>query len=116
MANLTQEDIIDEIKKKTGVYKSDLRVIFNALEDTFIEQLGNSQLDDPVDIRLFPGFNVQAVREPVRPAKDPRNGEDIMAREKIKLHVKIRLSFRNKIEEYAGLIGHDERENADIQA
>jgi hypothetical protein len=47
---------------------------------------------------------VQAKKEPVRPAIDPRTREEIMAREKIKPNVQIRRSFKERVEREAGIL------------
>ena len=59
------------------------------------------------DIFLYYSENV-SLREPERPATDPRNGEHIMAREKIKPNVKIRKSYKWRIERAAGILGGNE--------
>lgn len=108
MAKFKQEDVITLVKAKSGYYKTDLRKVFSALDDALIDILATAKIDDPVEIRLFDGFVLQARREPERPATDPRNGEHIMAREKIKPNVKIRKSYKWRIERAAGILGGNE--------
>ena len=105
MTKFKQEDVIALVKDKSGYYKKDLRIVFEALEDSLIELLSYANLDNPIEIKLFDGFVLQAKREPVREATDPRNGEIIMAREKIKPNVKLKRTFMYHIEEKAGLRG-----------
>lgn len=108
MAEFKKEDVISLVKAKSGYYKTDLRKVFSALEDSIIDILASAELDDPVEIKLFDGFVIQAKREPVRPATDPRTGEHIMAREKIKPNVKIKRTFKEHVEKVAGIIGDNE--------
>ena len=115
MAKFKQEDVITLVKAKSGYYKTDLRKVFSALNESLIDLLATAKLDDPVEIRLFDGFVLQAKREPERPSVDPRTGENIMAREKIKPNVKIRKSYKWHIERAAGILGgndDDEYEEA----
>ena len=111
MAEFNREDVVAVLKEKSGYYKKDLRKVLNALDESLIAIMATAEVGDPVEIKLFDGFYVQARREPERPAKDPRTGEMIIAREKIKPHVNIRKSFQNKIEREAGILpneGQDE--------
>lgn len=108
MAKFKQEDVITLVKAKSGFYKTDLRKVFSALEESLIDILATAQLDDPVEIKLFDGFVLQAKREPERPSVDPRTGENIIAREKIKPNVKIRRSYKENIEKTAGILGGKE--------
>ena len=84
MAEFKREDVVTVLREKSGYYKKDLRKVLDALEETLIAIMATAQIDDPVEIRLFDGFYVQAKREPERPATDPRTGKNIIAREKIK--------------------------------
>lgn len=104
MAEFKREDVITVLHEKSGYYKKDLRKVMNALEESIIAIMATAEVDDPVEIRLFDGFYVQAKREPERPATDPRTGEDITAREKIKPHVNIRRSFKWRVEREAGIL------------
>lgn len=113
MAKFKQEDVITLVKAKSGYYKTDLRKVFAALNEALIDILATAQLDDPVEIKLFDGFVLQAKREPKRPATDPRTGEDIMAREKIKPNVKIKKSYKWNIERAAGILGGNDDDDED---
>lgn len=105
MTKFKQEDVITLVKDKSGYYKTDLRKVFDAMEQAIIEILSHAELDNPVEIKLFDGFVIQAKREPSRPATDPRTREQIMAREKIKPNVKIKKTFQWNVEKKAGLLG-----------
>lgn len=111
MAKYKQEDVITLVKAKSGYFKTDLRKVFYALGESLIEILACAEVDDPVEIKLFDGFIIQARREPPRPATDPRTGEIITAREKIKPHVKLKKSFQWNVEKTAGILGGDEDES-----
>ncbi len=111
MTEFKQEDVISLVKAKSGYFKSDLRKVFAAMEESIIEIMSHAEVDNPIEIKLFPGFILQATKEPNRPAKDPRTGEMIIAREKIRPHVKLRKTFQWKIEKQAGLIGGTEDES-----
>lgn len=104
MAEFKREDVITVVHEKSGYYKKDLRKVMNALEEAIIAIMATAEIDDPVEIRLFDGFYVQAKREPERPATDPRTGDSIIAREKIKPNVNIRRSFKWHVEREAGIL------------
>ena len=111
MKTYKQDDIIALVKQKSGYFKKDLKAVFAALDSVLIETLANAELDDPVEIKLFEGVVIQAKREPERPAKDPRNGELIIAREKIKPNVKLKKTYQWKVEKVAGIFGGYEDES-----
>ena len=104
MAVFKRDDIITIVKEKSGYYKTDLKKVLNALDEAIVTIMATVEIDDPVEIRLFDGFCIQAKREPERPAVDPRTHTNIMAREKIKPNVKIRRSFKERIEREAGIL------------
>lgn len=104
MAEFKREDLITVVHEKSGYYKKDLRKVLSALEEAIIAIMATAEVDDPVEIRLFDGFYVQAKREPERPATDPRTGKSIIAREKIKPNVNIRRSFKWHVEREAGIL------------
>ena len=104
MAEFKKEDLITVVHEKSGYYKKDLRKVMDALEEAIIAIMATAEVDDPVEIRMFDGFYIQAKREPERPATDPRTGEDITAREKIKPNVKIHRSFKWRVEREAGIL------------
>ena len=104
MAEFKREDLITVVHEKSGYYKKDLRKVLNALEEAIIAIMSTAEVDDPVEIRMFDGFYIQAKREAERPATDPRTGKDIIAREKIKPHVNIRRSFKLRVEREAGIL------------
>lgn len=110
MAEFKREDVVAVLHEKSGYYKKDLRKVLAALDDSLIAIMATAEVDDPVEIKLFDGFYVQAKREPERPAKDPRTGEMTTAREKIKPHVNIRKSFQYRIEKEAGITKVTENE------
>lgn len=113
MAEFKREDVVTVLREKSGYYKKDLRKVLDALEETLIAIMATAQIDDPVEIRLFDGFYVQAKREPERPATDPRTGENIIAREKIKPNVNIRRSFKWRIEREAGILPNKDNEEGE---
>ena len=113
MAEFKREDVVTVLREKSGYYKKDLRKVLDALEETLIAIMATAQINDPVEIRLFDGFYVQAKREQERPATDPRTGENIIAREKIKPNVNIRRSFKWRIEREAGILPNKDNEEGE---
>ena len=46
-----REDVIEIVKNKTDIYKTDIRVILDAYQDAIEESLGQVKFDDPVKIK-----------------------------------------------------------------
>lgn len=104
MAQLSQKDVLKLVKDKTGVFKTDLKLILDAIDESLLELLSLATPENPVEIKLFSGFVIKSEGVGEREAKDPRTGEVIIARQKIKTSVKLTRSFKERVEVKAGLI------------
>lgn len=111
MTKFTQTDVIRIIREKTGYRQDDLRKVLKALYEALIILMATAKNGNPTEIRLFSGFYLQARFEPERPARDPRTGEWIMARQKIKPNVQVSRWFKARIEREAGIISDENKEN-----
>lgn len=94
---MSQKDVIDELKNRTGFYKNNIKQLLDALDDIIVENMNMATYDDPSEIVLFLGWRLGAKRIPERPYRDPRNQEDIITPEKLIPHCRFKQSFRRKI-------------------
>ena len=94
---MDQKDVIDELKIRTGFYKTNIKQLLDALEDIIIENMNMATYDKQSEIALFTGWRLGAKRVPERPYCDPRNREEIITPEKLIPHCKLKQSFRQRI-------------------
>ena len=97
LREMNQKDIIDELKNRTGFYKTNIKQLLDALEDIIIENMNTATYDEPSELILYHGLRLGAKRVPERPYKDPRNQEDIITPEKLIPYCKLKQSFRQRI-------------------
>ena len=102
MVNLemTQKDVIDELKNRTGFYKKELRVVLDTLEEIIIENMNMATYDKSSEIVLFPGWRLGAKRLPVREWREPRHGGTTITPEKLIPYCKLKQSFRSRINQW----------------
>ena len=108
MQTMTQNELFQEIKERTGVYLSDQKAIFDALRDVLVEYLAEADIDDPVEIKLIPGLFVQSKLLPGRDWYDPRNRKEIQTEPRIKVKMRYTSTLERDINKAAGL---DYKEN-----
>lgn len=94
---MTQKDVIDELKARTGFYKHNIKDVLDALEDIIIEHMNAATFDEPSEMRLFHGWRLGAKRMPERPYCDPRDRSEIITPEKVIPYCKFKQSFRDRI-------------------
>ena len=94
---ISQDDIIDELHKKTEFYKKDLRTIIDSLEEVIMELMVDTVEGQPSEIRLFHGWKLGAKVLPERESKNPKTGEMIVTPEKISPYCSFEQSFKKKL-------------------
>lgn len=101
---MTQEDVVEELKARTGFYKKNIRELLEALDSIIVENMNTATYDEPSEIRLFMGWRLGAKRVPERRSYDPRNRNEIVTSEKLIPNCQLKQSFRNRINkwEYKG--------------
>lgn len=97
---MTQDDVIDELKDRTGFYKSNLRDVFDALDDIIIEHMNTATIEEPSEMRLFKSWRLGGKRLPEREVKDPRDGQSVITKEKVVPYCKFKQSFKNRLNNY----------------
>ena len=53
-----QKEIIKRVSEKTGIYKTDLQLIFNAMEESVSDLLLSTDKDGITEIKLFTGLKL----------------------------------------------------------
>ena len=110
---MTQKDIIDEIKLRTNYNKKDLRVVFKVLDDIIVENMNTATYDEPSEIILFKGWRLGAKRLPDREWREPRNGGTTITPEKLIPYCKLKQSFRARINDWNPDENDDEEDLSD---
>ena len=94
---VTQDQIIRQVKEKTGYSLKDLKEAFDALEEVLLENMLSATDESPSEIRLFHGWKIGAKVLPEREAVDPRNGEKIITPRKFSPYCSFEQYYRQKI-------------------
>lgn len=97
---MTQDDVIDELKERTGFYKYNIQELLEALDDIIVEHMNTATFDEPSEMRLFKGWRIGAKRTPERASFDPRDRSEIITPEKLIPYCKLKQSFRNRINKW----------------
>ena len=92
-----KDDVISELSKRTGWYKKDIKIFMDRFEDMIFDMLGEATLEEDVELQLATGLYVCSHRVPAKEAKDPRNQNVIMTKEKNLPYVNFTKTFRDKI-------------------
>lgn len=92
MANVTKQDLVQEIARSTGYIQSDIRAV---VED-FFEVVGKYlAANENIEIRGFGTFSVKT-RKP-RPARNPRTGEEVQLAERVVPLFKFSADIKSKL-------------------
>lgn len=111
---MTQDDIVDELKERTGFYKKHIKTLLEALDDIIVENMNTATYDEPSEIRLFSGWRLGAKRVPDREWREPRNGGTTITPEKLIPYCKLKQSFRQRLNKWEQIdIDEDEELNDD---
>lgn len=100
---MTQKDVIDELKERTGFFKYNLQTVLDALDEIIVENMNTATYDEPSEITLFTGWRLGAKRVPERESYDPRDRAEIITPEKLIPYCKLKQSFRQRINQWDGV-------------
>lgn len=79
------------------IFKKDLRVILEELENIAMENMTMATMDEPSEMRLFFGFVMGAKRVPERQRRDPRNQKAVTVPASLIPYAKFKKTFTDKI-------------------
>ena len=94
---MKKSELTDEIARRTGFFKKNVRDMVEALSDIVIEHFETAEFDENCELHLAPGIIIGGRRVPERMAKDPRNNEPIMSCEKVIPYATFKQSIRMKL-------------------
>lgn len=95
---ITREQMIAKVAEKANYWKKDVRNVFNALEDVILECFGEISDEEPISIRILPGFALQGYVVPERERIDPRDRKPIICPPTVKVSAKYSDLFKEKIQ------------------
>ena len=93
----TKENLIKDIAKQTNNNISDVKEIYNALENIIFDTLSSVGEDRDVDIRLFEGISLDGVYVPEKEKKNNLTGKTGLVESKIKPKFNITRSYCEKL-------------------
>jgi hypothetical protein len=95
---IAREQLIRKVAEASGYYQKNVRDVFNVLEDVILECFGEVTDEEPISIRLLPGFCLQGYVVPERERVDPRDGSPIICPPTVKVSAKYSDLFKKKIQ------------------
>lgn len=93
----TKENLIKDIAKQTNNNISDVKEIYNALENLVFDILSSVNEDRDVDIRLFEGISLDGIYVPAKEKKNNLTGKTSLVESKIKPKFNITRSYVEKL-------------------
>ena len=93
----TKENLIKDISKQTNNNISDVKEIYNALENLVFDVLSSVNEDRDVDIRLFEGISLDGIYVPAKEKKNNLTGKTSLVESKIKPKFNITRSYVEKL-------------------
>ena len=93
----TKENLIKDIAKQTNNNISDVKEIYNALENLVFDILSSVNEDRDVDIRLFEGISLDGTYVPAKEKKNNLTGKTSFVGSKIKPKFNITRSYVEKL-------------------
>lgn len=96
---IAREQLIKRVAEASGYYQKNIRDVFNVLEDVILECFGEVTDDEPISIRILPGFTLNGYVVPERERVDPRTQKPIICKPTVKVSAKYSDLFKKKIQE-----------------
>ncbi len=96
VANITKQDLVNEVSKITGLTQADTKIAVNELLQAVFRLLSNGQ---NIEIRGFGTFLTKC-RKP-RPARNPKTGQVVPLKERIVPLFKFSNNLKKRIDRFA---------------
>lgn len=93
----TKENIIRDIAKQTDKNISDVKIIYNALEELIFKSLSSATQDNDICIRLFEGISLDGEYISEKTKKNNLTGKVELVNSKIKPKFNITRSYCDKL-------------------
>lgn len=97
MIKFTKENLIKNIAKQTNNNISDVKSMYNALENVIFDILSSVDERQDVSIRLFEGISLDGIYIPQKEKRNNLTGEASTVKSKIKPKFYITRSYREKL-------------------
>lgn len=94
---MKKPELVDELAKRTGFYKYNMKDVVEALSDIIEEHFLTAKIGQDSELHLAPGVVLVGKRKPAGEAKDPRTGETIISPEKVIPSAVFKQSIRLKL-------------------
>lgn len=94
---ITKENLIKDVAKQTNKNISDVKIIYNALENTIFDILSSVDENGDISIRLFEGISLDGVYAHEKTKKNNLTGELSFVKSKIKPRFNITRSYCDKL-------------------
>ena len=94
---ITKEKLIRDIAKQTNISVSNVRIVYNTLENTIFDRLSSVDMNQDISIRLFEGISLDGTYVPEKTKKNNLTGVLSFIKGKIKPKFNITRSYREKL-------------------
>ena len=94
---ITKENLIRDIAKQTNNTISNVRNIYNSLEDIIFDILSSVNEDKDICIKLFEGINLDGIYVPEKEKKNNLTGKISLIESKIKPKCNITRNYCEKL-------------------
>ena len=94
---MKKPELINELAKRTGFYKYNMKDVVEALSDIVEEHFLTAEFGADSELHLAPGVVLVGKRKPAGEAPDPRTGEIIISPEKVIPSAVFKQSIRLKL-------------------
>ena len=94
---ITKENLIKDIAKQTNIKMSDVKIIYNALENDIFDILSSVDVNGDISIRLFEGISLDGIYVPEKTKQNNLTGKLNFVKSKIKPKFNITRSYCEKL-------------------
>ena len=94
---MKKPELIDELSKRTGFYKKNMKDVVDALADIVVEHFETATYDEPSELHIAPGVLICGRRTPEHESINPQNRETVITPEKVVPYPKFKPSIRQKL-------------------
>jgi nucleoid DNA-binding protein len=93
---VTREQIIEKVAKKSDFWKQDVRKVFKAIEEVVLECFDDIDEDNPVSVRLLSFLALNGHVWGERERVDPRDKKPIVCKPSVRILGKVSNGFKAK--------------------
>lgn len=86
---ITKEEFVRNLAQTTGYTQKSIRDLFSDMDEVLLELLSKATDGDDVDVRISHCIGVTSRFYPSTEVTDPRNGEKVMSKPKIRTSAKV---------------------------